>query len=254
MFPAYPFLALNAAIALHAILAFIGTSDPGRLVGQVPPKVKLALVGIPVILAIDIGFLRTLGMITAYRAPLQIYSALQQPGVARPGDTVCLGREWYRFPSSYHLPNGTRAKFVKSAFDGLLPGEFHESNVGFGFFSGTWLIPPGMNDRNIADPGKYVSLVRLGCPTAFSDDWQIDVAHCSFMVDSQFPHTARSSLEPDYTADSKTWEKLQCNQFLDAAHSGTLGRILWLPELSWMPQQHRRRWGQYCLLRRRKAS
>ena len=159
MYPAYPFLALNAAFTLHAILVFTSTSDPERLFGRMRSKVKLLLIGVFVIIAIDMGLLRILGMVTAYRAPLQVYSALQQPGVARLGDTVCLGKEWYRFPSSYHLPNGTRAKFVKSGFNGLLPGEFHESITGFGLFSGTWLIPPGMNDRNIPDPGKYVSRV-----------------------------------------------------------------------------------------------
>ena len=50
-----------------------------------------------------------------------------------------------------------RAKFVKSAFEGLLPGEFSEAKIGFGFFPGSWLNPSGMNDQNIADSGKYVS-------------------------------------------------------------------------------------------------
>ena len=157
MYPAYPFLGLNAALALHTILTFIGSSNPKELLGRVPGKVKLFFASGFVILAIDAGLLRTTGMITAYRAPLIIYGALQEPGMARPGETVCYGKEWYRFPSSYFLPNGMRAKFVRSAFDGLLPGEFNEAQVGFGFFAGTWLIPPGMNDQNIADPGKYVN-------------------------------------------------------------------------------------------------
>ena len=49
-----------------------------------------------------------------------------------------------------------RAKFVKSEFDGLLPGQYNEAEIGFGFFPGTWLVPPGMNDQNIEDPGKHV--------------------------------------------------------------------------------------------------
>lgn len=158
MYPAYPFLALNAAIALHMVLSYIGSSNPKELVGRLPAKVKVVFASGFVLLAIDAGILRTLGMITAYRAPVTVYGALQAPGIARPGETVCLGKEWYRFPSSYYLPNGMRAKFVKSAFDGLLPGEFNEAEVGFGFFAGTWLIPPGMNDQNIGDSGKYVGI------------------------------------------------------------------------------------------------
>ena len=49
-----------------------------------------------------------------------------------------------------------KAKFIKSDFAGLLPGEFSEAKTGFGFFPGAWLEPSGMNDKNIEDPGKYV--------------------------------------------------------------------------------------------------
>lgn len=159
MYPVYPFLALNAAIAFHTILAFLGTTDPTALVGRIPVYVKFAAVLTTVVLSLEIGLLRTIATVTAYRAPLQVYKALEVRGMARAGDTVCLGKEWYRFPSSYLLPNGARAKFVKSNFSGLLPGEFNEAKIGFGFFAGTWLIPPGMNDRNEEDLGKYVSFV-----------------------------------------------------------------------------------------------
>ena len=166
MYPAYPFLALNAAMSLHTLLGWFGNPDPVSLVGKIPAKIKLLFVTSSVILAIDAGLLRTIGAITAYRAPLQVYQALQGPNIIQSGDTVCLGKEWYRFPSSYFLPNGAHAKFVKSEFNGLLPGEFTEAKTGFGFFPGTWLTPSGMNDRNIADPGKYVSSPT--CPSEWS--------------------------------------------------------------------------------------
>ena len=158
MYPVYPFLALNAALSLHTVLGWVGNADPNSLTGKIPPKIKLLLVTTPILLAIDAGSLRTIGTITAYRAPMQVYQTLQQPGLVTSTDTVCVGKEWYRYPSSYFLPNGAHAKFIKSEFKGLLPGEFSEAKVGFGFFPGTWLVPPGMNDRNLADPNKYVSL------------------------------------------------------------------------------------------------
>jgi hypothetical protein len=101
------------------------------------------------------------GTLTAYSAPLNVYKPLFDPTVARPGDTVCLGKEWYRFASSFNLPQGVHAKFIKSEFSGLLPGEFSEANIGLGLFPGTWLVPAGMNDENIEDPGKYVRLPNL---------------------------------------------------------------------------------------------
>ena len=157
MYPVYPFLALNAAIALHIILTYVGSTNPTELVGRIPAKLKLVAILSVVVSSINLGLLRIVGTVTAYRAPLQIYEALEAPGSAHPGDTVCFGKDWYRFPSSHFLPHGMRAKFIKSDFSGLLPGEFHEAQSGFGFFPGTWLIPPGMNDRNEEDPGKYVS-------------------------------------------------------------------------------------------------
>jgi hypothetical protein len=69
---------------------------------------------------------------------------------------VCLGKEWYRFPSSFNIPQGVHAKFVKSEFSGLLPGEFSEADASLGLFPGTWLVPSGMNDENLEDPSKYV--------------------------------------------------------------------------------------------------
>jgi len=120
----------------------------------------MAVIVLFVILTLDLAFLRTYGIVSGYSAPLQIYSPLMEPGVARPGDNVCLGKEWYRFPSSYHLGNGTKAKFIQSEFKGLLPGEFSEAQVGFGFFPGAWLEPAGMNNENKEDTGKYVCRLR----------------------------------------------------------------------------------------------
>jgi alpha-1,2-mannosyltransferase len=136
-------------------LQMVGHSNSKSSFLRVPPLVKLAGTTGLIIFAIAISFLRTAGLATSYTAPLKVYSPLQHHAV--PGDTVCLGKEWYRFPSSYFLPNGVRAKFIKSAFTGLLPGEFSTAKTGFGLFPGTWLVPVGMNDRNEEDPGKYVS-------------------------------------------------------------------------------------------------
>lgn len=158
MYPMYPALALNASMALHLILAAFGNTDPKTFVGKIPPKVKLAVVSSLMLASVDLGAARVFGIISAYSAPFRIYEPLQERLVATyGGDLVCLGKEWYRFPGQYHLPRNMRAKFVKSEFDGLLPGEFSEAKTGFGFWSGAWLIPSGMNDQNIEDMSKYVS-------------------------------------------------------------------------------------------------
>lgn len=156
MYPAYPFLCLNAAITLHILLSYFGNSDPKKITGKIPATLKLALVSSFVLFAVMVGVSRSIGIVSAYGAPLHVYGALRQLEQGKFEETLCIAKEWYRFPSSYFLPKSMRAKFVKSSFDGLLPGEFNEAKIGFGFFPGTWLDPPGMNDLNIEDPGKYV--------------------------------------------------------------------------------------------------
>ena len=155
MYPAYPALALNAAVALHIILAAFGSTDGNTLAGRIPANLKLMAVSLVILGSIGIGVLRTAGVVTGYSAPLYVHKALQDPKVGRPGDVVCYGKDWYRFPSSYFVPKGMRAKFIKSEFNGLLPGEFSEAKIGFGLWP-TFLIPPGMNDENKEDIGKYV--------------------------------------------------------------------------------------------------
>jgi alpha-1,2-mannosyltransferase len=230
MYPIYPALALNAAISLHIILANFGSTDPRHLVSKIPSSVKLAVVGIPLLVSFNVGMLRTVGTFTAYSAPLNVYQPLHL-GVE---DTVCLGKEWYRFPSSFFLPDGVHAKFIKSEFAGLLPGEFSEANIGFGLFPGTWLVPSGMNDENLEDVGKYT-----------------DVNHCTYLVDSSLPSTSPTALEPDYISESTNWQKLKCTSFLDASHTHLLGRLLFIPDLPFVPERFRRKWGEYCLLQRK---
>jgi alpha-1,2-mannosyltransferase len=234
MYPVYPALALNAAISLHILLANFGSTDPRHLVSKIPASVKLALVSLPLLLSFDLGMLRTIGTFTAYSAPLSVYGPLHNPGVAQPGDNVCLGKEWYRFPSSFALPHNVHAKFIKSEFSGLLPGEFSEANVGFGLFPGTWLVPPGMNDENMEDVGKYT-----------------DIDHCTFLVDSRLPSATPTALEPDYISDSSRWLKLKCMPFLDASQTHILGRLIYVPDLPFIPEKFRRKWGEYCLLQRK---
>ncbi|PYH28616.1 dolichyl-P-Man:Man(6)GlcNAc(2)-PP-dolichol alpha-1,2-mannosyltransferase [Aspergillus neoniger CBS 115656] len=234
MFPAYPFLALNASIAFHMILSFVGSSNPNVAAGSMLPKIKLAVIMSIILMALNSGLLRIVGIMSAYNAPLKVFEPLAQPGVAQTGDTVCFGKEWYRFPSSFFLPSDLRAKFVRSEFRGLLPGEFPEAADFSALFEGTSRIPTGMNDRNEEDLGKYT-----------------DLSQCSFLVDSEFPSRKATELEPDYIHEDTQWEQLACHSFLDASQTGLLGRLIWTPDLPITPEPLRRKWGEYCLLRRR---
>ncbi|KAI9784674.1 MAG: mannosyltransferase [Peltula sp. TS41687] len=233
IYPAYPALGLNAAISLHFLLSSFGSTDPRRFVGHIPPNLKLVVVGCFMTVTITTGLLRTLGIMTAYSAPFEVHKALVDTDTDLMVGNICYGKEWYRYPSSYFLRGDQRAKFIKSTFDGLLPGEFSEAKTGFGFWP-TWLIPSGMNDENQEDVGKY-----------------IDISHCSFLVDSYFPDSNTSKDEPHHILNTDVWEKVSCTRFLDTARTGLIGRTLWVPDWELVPDSYRRKWGEYCLLRRR---
>ncbi|KAJ6116923.1 GPI mannosyltransferase [Penicillium capsulatum] len=231
MYPAYPFLALNAALSFHMILSYLGSSNPKEIIGRVPTKLKLVASLSVIMLAVNAGMLRILGMVTAYNAPLRVFEPLQRADVA-PGASVCFGKEWYRFPSSYFLPD-MRAKFIRSEFGGLLPGEFPDASSYLNRLEGASRIPPGMNDVNAEDPSKYT-----------------DISECTYLVDSYFPNREATELEPHYVLDEANWEPLSCASFLDTAQTGLLGRLIWVPDFPFIPEQFQRKWGQYCLLQR----
>ncbi|SPN98420.1 related to mannosyltransferase [Cephalotrichum gorgonifer] len=240
MYPAYPFLALNAAISAHILLAAIGTSNPKSLISKIPGKIRLFAVAALFLSATALGLARIYGTYAAYSAPLNIYEPLgagamgEEGVVGNAGDIVCLGKEWYRFPSSYFLPRGMHAKFIRSEFRGLLPGEFSETSDGFR--SGTWMPTSGFNDMNQEDSGKYV-----------------DISTCDFLVDTQYPLNTEElpPLEPDYVADEENWEVARCEPFLDAGRTHPLARAVWVPDLPFVPERFRRKWGRHCLLKRK---
>ncbi|KPI35848.1 Alpha-1,2-mannosyltransferase alg9 [Cyphellophora attinorum] len=275
MYPAYPFLALNAAIALHMLLTWLGhrPTNTNSLLAKIPARAKLFVILLTVFLTLNISLLRTLGTVTAYQAPLKIYSHLPAHSRSSPSTgsvpassqaqvNVCLAKDWYRFPTSFLLPSKPphRPKFLPSKFKGLLPGEFSEAKYTVGLFGGTHLVPSGMNDRNEEDVHKYIDSVE----------------HCDFLVDSYFPSKEEGGggevekggsgghdgdvEEPAYVLDTEKWEKVACEPFLDTARSGVLGRVMWVPgveELGWkeedLPRWMRRVWGEHCLLKRRRA-
>ena len=109
-----------------------------------------------------------------YSAPFGVYRYLASEIVNSMASdvTVCVGKEWHRFPSHYFLPDQAQIRFTRSEFNGLLPKYFYEPRNGnrdgadmvskskrWMSREGTWRIPEGMNDVNqcVIDD-RYVGL------------------------------------------------------------------------------------------------
>ncbi len=93
--------------------------------------------------------------VSGYHAPLDTFRHLSTANimnVVQPvqGDVnLCLGKEWYRYPSEFFLPDQKwRLRFLKSEFKGQLPQPFGNN---------TYDIPKNMNDMNREEPSRYVS-------------------------------------------------------------------------------------------------
>ncbi|KAG8961232.1 mannosyltransferase [Tulasnella sp. 419] len=168
-------------------------------------------------------------------SPLKIFGGLR----------LCYGKEWYRFPSHFHVPEGVEVRWIKSGFDGMLPALFAESKGG----SWPWVrektreIPEGLNDLNKEEPRHYVP-----------------VETCDYLVDSDFPSRLNSPSmpppsphEPRYVLDEETWDKVVCVPFLDAQTSGRISRLLWVPDVvtggKGLSIGGGNQFGDYCLLR-----
>ncbi|GAA5884430.1 hypothetical protein JCM16303_005077 [Sporobolomyces ruberrimus] len=148
---------------------------------------------------------------------------------------LCLGKEWHRFPSSWLVPSEVETRFVKSEFDGILPKEWDVPGEGKGLFGrATAVNPKGMNMFNQEEKDRYV-----------------DVSTCDYLVDLEYPTRPDSSLsplEPRYSSDSSTWDKVYSHPFLDAENSPVYSRALNLPIPGWSKKNS---WGEYTLLRRK---
>ncbi|KAI0673573.1 glycosyltransferase family 22 protein [Trametes maxima] len=151
------------------------------------------------------------------------------------GLRLCVGKEWHRFPGHFLVPDGVRVDWIKSAFDGMLPGHFAETPRLGGLLAragGTRAVRTDLNDLNEEAPQLYT-----------------EVSGCDYLLDLDFPlHPAEGAHEPRYVADEETWERVACQPFLDAAHSPLLTRTLWMPGEVW---QVRNEYGEFCLLKHR---
>ena len=190
-----------------------------RFVGKrAAARVRDLLLAAFLLLTAALSLSRTAALCAYYGAPMWAYAQLPQLPAAGPVRTVCVGAEWYRFPSSFFLPSPRyRLAFVRSGFEGQLPTPFQNTTG----------APPHFNDRNVADPRQYLA----------------DSRTCDFFVDWE-----GGGGETGGRAGGRPpgeWRLLASRPFLDAARSPLPGRALWLPGTG---AAARNVFGEYALL------
>ena len=218
-------LSFSAALTIDACLKCFADQPPTAT--NAPTKQRT---GIRAILAqiLRIGVLvavcgfallsaaRTRALVRNFNAPFEVYGSLP-PNAAK----VCVGKEWYRFPSSFFLPpNAGPLLWIRGGFEGQLPQPYGE------WPDGLSRTPLRMNDRNQDEPTRYVRLDE-----------------CDYVVDLDLTGQAEASV----VQDTGVWQKVHCSSFLDSGNSPAFSRALHIPGFS----ENRNKYADYCLMQRK---
>ncbi|XP_053342023.1 alpha-1,2-mannosyltransferase ALG9 isoform X1 [Clarias gariepinus] len=213
LFPIYPLICLCGAVALSSLQkCYHFMFQRYRLEHYTISSNWLALASVLLFGVLSLS--RSVALFRGYHAPLDLYPEFHRiakdPAVhtvpeGRPV-SVCVGKEWHRFPSSFLLPNNWQLQFIQSEFRGQLPKPFASSP------DATRLIPTDMNDQNLEEPSRYV-----------------DVKHCHYLVDLATDN--ETPREPRYAANKDEWTVVAEKPFLDASKSSRFYRAFFVPFL-----------------------
>ncbi|XP_053449655.1 alpha-1,2-mannosyltransferase ALG9 isoform X1 [Nycticebus coucang] len=231
LFPVYPLICLCGAVALSALQkCYHFVFQRYRLEHYTVTSNWLAL-GTVFLFGL-LSFSRSVALFRGYHGPLDLYPEFYRiatdPTIhtvpeGRPVN-VCVGKEWYRFPSSFLLPDNWQLQFIPSEFRGQLPKPFAEGPLA------TRIVPRDMNDQNLEEPSRYVNISK-----------------CHYLVDlDTMRETPR---EPNYSSNREEWISLAIRPFLDASRSSKLLRAFYVPFLS----DQYTVYANYTILKPRKA-
>ncbi|XP_046854479.1 alpha-1,2-mannosyltransferase ALG9-like [Xenia sp. Carnegie-2017] len=212
LFPIYPLICLAGAVALSSLQAAFDSLP--KLIKLNLAGTDFSVIGTLMVFAL-VSLSRSTALFINYHAPLDVYHQLDRlnenmrnEGLDRKFKVnLCVGKEWYRFPSSFFLPKGWELKFIRSEFRGQLPKPYSlHANA-------TKIIPTDMNNMNKEEESRY-----------------IDVKYCHFLMDLS---TSRITLlEPSYSLDRKNWDVVISKPFLDSYRTPHLYRPFYIPFLS----------------------
>lgn len=224
LFPIYPLICLCAALCVDRVQMAL------QRIFQKDSKIVSSIWVHFLIFSAVLSVSRTVAVYRHFRAPMEIYMELGPLSNKDGGHTMkvpvtlCVGKEWYRFPSSFFLPDGWRLGFLESEFRGQLPKPY--ANVK----NATRIVPENMNDANLEERSRY-----------------FEVSQCDYLVDMDTPDATER--EPNYSKHSN-WTLVSSVNFLDSKRSPLLGRAFYVPFLT-------ERWCSYhsynLLQRRTKA-
>ncbi|KAF4113562.1 alpha-1,2-mannosyltransferase ALG9 [Onychostoma macrolepis] len=214
LFPIYPLICLCGAVALSSLQkCYHFIFQRYRLEHYTISSNWLALGSVLLFGVLSLS--RSVALFRGYHAPLDLYPEFHRiakdPTIHTVPEgrlvNVCVGKEWYRFPSSFLLPNNWHLQFIQSEFRGQLPKPYAMGP------DATWIIPSDMNDQNLEEPSRYVELKQ-----------------CHYLVD--LATETEAPREPQYATNKEEWSIIAEKPFLDPTRSSRLLRAFFIPFLS----------------------
>lgn len=240
LYPIYPLLILSSSLLLTFIFPMVTFMSKGVTANKINSKHIEKLVQLLFAFLVGVvSILRIINLVENYSTPLSVHREISALPVSDMPVNVCTGREWYHFPNSFFLPDNYRLKFIRSGFDGLLPGDFLE---GTSLKTSTSSIPPNMNNKN-----------------QYADDKVINFEECSYYVDNSQAANLEVG-EPsiierngDELNANEDWSVVQCRNIINpSGTSSGIGKVLWIPEYLRSIVPYNVDYMDYCLMEKKK--
>ncbi|QPG73291.1 hypothetical protein FOA43_000600 [Brettanomyces nanus] len=176
---------------------------------------------ISVAAAIFTSILRTVAVVKNYSAPLSAFKALaNQPHTNSDNrlENVCIGREWYHYPSSFFLNSNQRLRYLENGFRGMLPGDFVEPKVKSfaGLRNSTYLEQQGFNNKNQYNP-EFASTAIDDCDYYIDINMPVDKSKGEFLIFNS------EGLASD------GWQTIRCEDMIDPDRSYGLAKLVYIP-------------------------
>lgn len=208
LFPVYPLICLCGALTVDALqkIYFRLVVRQGQHYLHHTTHLIVPIVFVTSLLSVS----RTLAVYKGYHAPMDTYMELSK--MSAEGSlpslsyfNICVGKEWYRYPSSFFLPNQKwTLQYLRSEFHGQLPKYYVPGE------DGTKLIPEHMNNLNLEETSRYVN-----------------VSSCHFLVDLDTGES--TDLEPNYSTQIDKWVLVKSTPFLIAYKTNKWIRSFYIP-------------------------
>lgn len=224
LYPIYPLILILASFTLNfihlklkKILTTLGMNFLWRLI----PTIVILLHAI-------LSFSRGIALIKNFSASVEIYAILNQPSMKfstpwlenKEEINVCVSKEWYRFPSSFFIPEKLdsvskrqywKLAFLESDFKGQLPGYFNRS---LSLPLSTRHVDKYFNDENKEVMQRYINIKK-----------------CDFFIDTDNAEDdSNQSLLLNKINTNTKWKTLSKLKFLDAENHSLL-RAFYVPFL-----------------------